>query len=640
MGTESGHFEYRSYAEMVETMKQLNVSSGDLVDLFIAQEKYGLIYPPELQCEEADGKAPCKQFVLRITNESTIEPTRPQVFFSGALHGNERIGPQATMELALLLTSYAKAYVANPSLDDNVRRTQEWIWRLVNTRDIYLMPMTNAQGYFKNTREENGIDPNRDYNYKVDGNCMEAMTSRAVNELWRDHLFQLAMTFHGGMRCVTYEWGSPNHMIGTRSERSPDDKSQVLLGDALSKFAGPFSDGKYYPTGTMNDVVYGVYGGMEDWAYAASWENQFAPEPIFTPCKPEQYGGYPEEKTIYNNVTHRAFNILVETSDSKHPAQSTLGEKSSIYQADLQALASKPEGHVPQDMRLGLLLIDMVQPYVRWVSSKAEWSQVKAPKRCSAITQSNAVADCFQEECVISSSASHLRTTWEVLGSFQVDNTHLELSTDPNFAQNSTLTSIKLSGLTKRGYYIKGETPEQPQTGNNGPLFMDCMAIPANFLQSQKLYTRVAATVDQNWASDNANPAPKVGPQSHLVNARTNDGYFVSHNGYQIQGQTTFYSSVKTIQFAVPQNTTEEVAQTQPHNNDSSMLTVMPPMIFVVVISSLVVLLLGIVLYKRRMIRRKKANYQPTAKSEADAIEHEMESTDDKASPDEEITSV
>jgi hypothetical protein len=26
-------------------------------------------------------------------------------------------------------------------------------------------------------------------------------------------------------------------------------------------------------TGAITDVVYGVEGGMEDWAYAAGWEN-------------------------------------------------------------------------------------------------------------------------------------------------------------------------------------------------------------------------------------------------------------------------------------------------------------------------------------------------------------------------------
>lgn len=33
---------------------------------------------------------------------------------------------------------------------------------------------------------------------------MKTITARAVNELYRRHLFQLAITFHGGMRVSTH----------------------------------------------------------------------------------------------------------------------------------------------------------------------------------------------------------------------------------------------------------------------------------------------------------------------------------------------------------------------------------------------------------------------------------------------------
>jgi len=29
-----------------------------------------------------------------------------------------------------------------------------------------------------------------------------------------------------------------------------------------------------YTTGPITDIVYGVEGGMEDWAYGAGWENE------------------------------------------------------------------------------------------------------------------------------------------------------------------------------------------------------------------------------------------------------------------------------------------------------------------------------------------------------------------------------
>ena len=47
----------------------------------------------------------------------------------------------------------------------------------------------------------------------------------------------------------------------------------------------------FYPLGPINDLVYPVDGGMEDWSYAAGWEA--SPKPI-TVCKPTTYGGYAE----------------------------------------------------------------------------------------------------------------------------------------------------------------------------------------------------------------------------------------------------------------------------------------------------------------------------------------------------------
>ncbi|KAI9916753.1 hypothetical protein PsorP6_017941 [Peronosclerospora sorghi] len=126
--------------------------------------------------------------------------------------------------------------------------------------------------------------------------CVQTMTSRV-----RAYIFQLAVTFHDGTLAVSYKWGSPDHYLhGNKkhpSEKSLDHIAQFQIGNTLAHFAGAFSDGEIYPTGTMNDV-YGVSGGMEDWVYAASCENQFyddRSEP-FRPCKPTTFGGYPKEK--------------------------------------------------------------------------------------------------------------------------------------------------------------------------------------------------------------------------------------------------------------------------------------------------------------------------------------------------------
>ena len=98
-------YAHRPYGEIVAEMQRLEAAHPGFVELYNAQERYGLASPGT--CLDDKGMAtPCKTWVLRITNEATL-PTegrdRPEVFFSGCLHGDEWVGPSSMVELALYL---------------------------------------------------------------------------------------------------------------------------------------------------------------------------------------------------------------------------------------------------------------------------------------------------------------------------------------------------------------------------------------------------------------------------------------------------------------------------------------------------------------------------------------------------------
>jgi hypothetical protein len=86
-------YRYRSYGEIVDVFQGLQMQYPGLVEMYSAQERYQLPSPGD--CTDSAGQpVPCQQWIVRITNEATLpEPSRPEVFFSGCLHGNERIGP-------------------------------------------------------------------------------------------------------------------------------------------------------------------------------------------------------------------------------------------------------------------------------------------------------------------------------------------------------------------------------------------------------------------------------------------------------------------------------------------------------------------------------------------------------------------
>ncbi|EGZ04509.1 hypothetical protein PHYSODRAFT_536296 [Phytophthora sojae] len=499
-------FKERSYGEIVDFLEELETKYPNYAEVFSVQDKYHLPKPAELNCTRANEIVPCENFVIKITDESTLpDPERPELIFSGEVHGNERVGPNVVVALAELLLSHANRPDGNP-----------WIKHLVKTRTVVIIPTPNAYGYNHNVRRELNVDPNRDFPYNLasDDKCMVTMAARALNELWRDHLFQLGITFHAGTECITYEWGAKNHVMESgKSHKSPDDRSQQQLSRIMSRFGGKFEDsGEYYPDGTMNDVVYPVDGGMEDWGYAASWENEFTtPKPIRT-CNPTSFGGYPRAKTQYNNATHRAFNVLIETSHSKQPNASSLGDSSTLSDEALSDYlpASEMVGHIPRNVRLSLLYIDLVQPYLLWKTHP----QNATVKKAAAFK-------------------------WEVAGAITVDSTQLKIWSDN--PANATLTQAQ-QGVTRWYHKDLGLKAKDNKKG----LFSANVKFPA----AGTYYVQAVATVDQNWATQGTGediPVPMVKPQTHIVNARTNDDWFYSNNDHVVRGQKMWASEVAKI---------------------------------------------------------------------------------------------
>jgi hypothetical protein len=261
-----GEIRYPTLADVDARLTVLARSHPNLVERWSAQQKWTLSSPG--QC----GNVPCRHYFVAITNrtsagerwsaQSPARAERPQVFFSGNLHGDEWVGPVTLLTLAELLVAAAEP--SSPAFNP-------WLSRLVNTRVVVLLVVSNPLGYHHMDRLENGVDPNRDFPFEQP-DCMRSVTARAINECWRESLFQLAVTFHGGQHSITYEWGAPSYdpkEPGGVAAVSPDDVAQAALSATMAAAAGPFSSENWL-VGRTNDVVYSVKGGMEDWAYAGA----------------------------------------------------------------------------------------------------------------------------------------------------------------------------------------------------------------------------------------------------------------------------------------------------------------------------------------------------------------------------------
>jgi len=365
----SEKFVYKNYDNILTDIKELQSKYPDLIEVTTAQEKFDL--PSPGMC----GEAKCVTPIVYLTNHKIDNTYKPQVYISGEVHGNERVGPTTTLEFIRLV-------LENYELNDFIKN-------LLDQRYLVISPMTNAQGYHDNHREETveskvHIDPNRDFPFDLTdySKCMQTVAARTVNELFISQLFQLAFTFHGGINVIGYVWGAPRHMIrhSQKSTEAPDFSAAQEISVLLHNVASKSRHTEEYILGTMTETVYEVRGGMEDWAYGAGWETSATQS-----CTPTTYNGYSSDKTNYSEHHPEALKTLmylIETSTQKTPSSKDLGTKDLTCLLNLfrdpfnEDNASycdiyHQDGHITRNIRMMLVLSDLAKATV-WTSHSVD----------------------------------------------------------------------------------------------------------------------------------------------------------------------------------------------------------------------------------------------------------------------------
>ncbi|HVQ00896.1 MAG TPA: M14 family zinc carboxypeptidase [Candidatus Thermoplasmatota archaeon] len=189
---------------------------------------------------------------LKVTSDPTIEEDKPQVRMCGNHHGNEKMGTELCLLLAQYLTNY---YGVNDTITS-----------LVDTREIWIIPMVNPDGHEMNTRENaNGVDLNRDYGYMWGGwGGSSAPFSQPETQAIRAnavaHNFVLSLSFHTSADVVNYVWNY-------KHQRAPDNTVLEYLSNQYGNRTGYWVTEGYdwYQTmGDTNDFSYGCRGDL-DW---------------------------------------------------------------------------------------------------------------------------------------------------------------------------------------------------------------------------------------------------------------------------------------------------------------------------------------------------------------------------------------
>ena len=485
-------YNYRNYSEISNIFKELNKTCSDYLTITTSQKKYNLDSPGLCNNE------PCETIIVYMTDYTDFSYSKKQVFISGLLHGNEVIGANTLTELAIELCD----------IYSNKKDELQWIREILKRRLLIFTPMTNANGYYNQIREEKYnkmlIDPNRDFPYfqpdfrNPSQNCMKTIAARTVNEVFRESLIINSITFHGGTNVLGYVWGNFIHIMKNQSgievsTEAPDFNSAKELTDILKDYTSiknkPANKEEIpnYVVGDMTSTVYAVDGGMEDWSYAGSWEKG----PIST-CNPNTYNSYSENKTKYDSVPNalRSMTLLAETHENKKPNVESLGSNENLFNDNFY-------GNIARNIRLSLSMTDFASPYI-------------------------------------------------LLKAYDKENKKLHLSGQGCI----TLNNIKLMSIEReKSYSIENANVIQEFIGE-----FDCywkqqkdIILELNSSLNENLIYVLFIQSDRSWSNQNK-PDPSIEPQSHLVRLRHNNYYFVNNENFQLfsenhSNQFTFVNS-------------------------------------------------------------------------------------------------
>ncbi len=190
-------------------------------------------------------------FALKITDNPGIEEDEPELFFEGAIHGDEKIAAEVPYGMAVEMVS---KYGIDPDVT---------YW--VNNREIWLQAPANPDGHIRHRRSNaNGVDCNRNYGYMWDNWCgtgapFSQPETRAHMELSLRNAFCHWTSYHSGIYYISTPWSYTR--LGTRDSM----EIQYLAGEwhNITGYPyGPGARGMYEIHGPSKDYAYGAHGGI------------------------------------------------------------------------------------------------------------------------------------------------------------------------------------------------------------------------------------------------------------------------------------------------------------------------------------------------------------------------------------------
>ena len=328
-------------------MYSLSNKFPDLMKLESVHSKYGIPHQAGKW-----GDIDCVIIMATITDNTVHNDHKPQVLLSGAVHGNERLGPN-------IVTYFAEYLLYN-------YQSKPFIKKLLQEREIIITPFFNAQGYHYNKRTEStdlgdNIDINRDFPYNRESGDFKWFSSvgaRAALKIFQNNLIVGWITYHAGSEDIGYSWGSMNHVKDLSFHNATESPDMAMFQGITQEMVVQSSTINHadYPADELTNGIYACGGSLDDWAYGSSWDKTHDSKTPY--WIPQSYAPY-DNKEYFENTDHiNTALILIEASTNKAPPNEEYGNKKNIY-----CKAWDSEGWINRNIRLLLAYVDLLQPY-------------------------------------------------------------------------------------------------------------------------------------------------------------------------------------------------------------------------------------------------------------------------------------
>jgi hypothetical protein len=193
---------------------------------------------------------------LKISDNPADDETKPEVFYSSSMHGDETGGYVMMLRLTDFLL---RNYNSNPRVKE-----------LISNLAIWINPLANPDGTYNNGNSisspvrfnANGIDLNRNFPDPLAPDIVSEKETLDMIKFMRSHRFVISANFHAGAELVNYPWDRWLSVLHADNDWFYDISR--AYADTAHVYAEPgymfdLDDGV-----TRGAVWYLVYGGRQD----------------------------------------------------------------------------------------------------------------------------------------------------------------------------------------------------------------------------------------------------------------------------------------------------------------------------------------------------------------------------------------